>query len=138
MKKPVFVTIIFAALLLLTIKTSAQTDLEKMAASQDVYLKRLDSAMNSNYFITIPDANKILERPSYLKDSAYKCSNGFLRYTFDYLATHIDSTSKGRIFFTFEQYKDDLFAGDIYKNIKTENEKSGGLTPINDIGDEGF
>ncbi|MGZ4049898.1 MAG: hypothetical protein ACXVPU_19870 [Bacteroidia bacterium] len=130
--------IIFMFLLLVTFSASAQQDILKMDVSQEVFKKRLDSAMRSVYFITVSDAEKILGKQSHLKDSTYKYVNGLLRYTFDYVANKIDSTSKGRIFFDFEQYKDDSFSKDIYKNLKTENEKNGGIVAVNDIGDEGF
>lgn len=130
--------IIFIFILLSSVAANAQEDILAMNIDKDAFQKRLDSAMRSCYFITNADAGKILEKPSYLKDSTYRYANGLLRYTFDYLASRIDSTSKGRIFFTYEQYKNDSFSKDIYQSIKTENEKLGSLTAIKNIGDEGF
>ena len=102
------------------------------------YQNKIDSAMVSCYFITNSDAEKILEKPAHLIDSACKFSSNVLRYRFDYVADYKDSTSKGKIFFTFEQYKNDTIAKDIYHTIKSENEKNGSITKMDDIGEDSF
>ena len=130
--------IFFIFLSLLTFSANAQTDVVVINVNKDILQKRLDSAMQARYYITSSDAEKILGNPSHLKDSTYKYAGGLLRYSFNYVIDHPDSLSKGKIFFTFEQYKDELSSKDIYQVIKTENEKGSAITVINDIGDEGF
>ena len=115
----------------------SQTNL--MNAKNNLELKKkIDSAMISSYFITNSDAGKILEKPAHVIDSACKFSSNILRYRFDYVADYKDSTSKGKIFFTFEQYKNDTIAKGIYQSIKSENEKNAPIMILNDIGEESF
>ncbi|MCX6296039.1 MAG: hypothetical protein NTX97_08230 [Bacteroidetes bacterium] len=129
--------ILFCFLLISFLSGYSQQDL--LAAKNNEELqKKLDSALVSSYFITIDDAGKILEKPSHLKDSTYKYSNGILRYSFDYVANYVDSTSKGRLFFSYEQYRDLEMAKNTYTSIKTENEKNNLITALNDIGDDAF
>jgi len=89
-------------------------------------------------FITIEDANKVLEKPTYANDSAYKQSPNLTHYRFDYVAVFKDSTSKGKLFFTYEAYKTDTIAADIFQSIKTENEKLGAITKFDAGANDGF
>lgn len=97
-----------------------------------------DTVMHSWDFITNAEADRILGKPSQIKDSAYRFSSGLLRYKFEYVATYKDSTSKGRIFFMFEQYADTLNTTFIFNNLKKENEKDSKVSNLNDIGTEAF
>jgi hypothetical protein len=99
---------------------------------------QLDSALLSKYYITLSDAEKILEKPAFLKDSTYKLSGGLLRYSFDYIAKSIDSTSKGKISFSLEQYKDTAISKSNYDFIKKQNEKDGAITLLENIGNDAF
>lgn len=116
----------FSQVDLLTAKTRAQL------------VAQLDSALRSKYFITQSEADKILEKPTFLKDSTYKLSSGLLRYSFTYVAKYVDSTSKGRLFFGIEQYKDTLAAKSNFEFLKKQNEKDGNLTTLKDLGDDAF
>lgn len=134
MKKIVFLF----AFLSLTLFANAQKDLLAGQPGTAVLSQRLDSAMRPHFYITPKNASKILGCPAVLKDSMYKYSGGILRFTFNYIAKRIDSTSKGRIFFSFEQYKDTQIAIGTYQSIKAENEKAGTLQALTGYGDEGF
>ncbi len=116
----------------------SQTDLLASANNREALKKTLDSAMIAHYYISIADASKILDQPVYLKDSTYKYSGGILRYTFDYVAKKVDSTSKGRIFFGYEQYTDPQIAKMTYQGIKTENEKNSSSSTLKNIGEDAF
>ncbi len=94
--------------------------------------------MVSKYFISISDAEKILEKPVYLKDSTYKLSGGLLSYSFNYIAKYVDSTSIGKISFSLEQYKDTAIAKSNYEFIKQQNQKEGNITTLNNIGNDAF
>ena len=89
-------------------------------------------------FITVQDASKVLEKPAIANDSAYKFSHNLTHYRFDYVAVFKDSTSKGKLFFTYEQYKTDTIADNVYESIKTENEKIGKINKIEGESDAGF
>jgi hypothetical protein len=130
--------VLFFSFILLTTFVYSQKDLVLTGKNNQALQKLLDSALISNYFITADDADKILEKPSHLKDSTYKFSNGILRYSFDYVANYIDSTSKGRLFFSFEQYNDVEISKSTYQSIKNENEKTGTVIPLSDLSDEAF
>ena len=97
-----------------------------------------DSTYRSNLFISLTDANNILEKPAMLRDSTFKNSTGMIRYTLNYIAVFKDTTSKGRIFFTYEQYKTEPEAKSIFESIKTENAKSAAVKDLTDTGDEAF
>src|SRR4051812_29667875 len=101
MKKPLF----FFLFLLVAFSANSQMDILS-ARTRAALVKNIDSAMRTVYFITTADAEKILGKKVFLKDSAYKFSGNVLRYNLDYIAVFIDSTSKGRLMFNFEQYKD--------------------------------
>jgi hypothetical protein len=116
----------------------SQTDLLAAANNKEALKKTLDSAMIAHYYVSKEDAAKILNQPVYLKDSTYKYSGGILRYTFDYVVKKVDSTSKGRIFFGYEQYTDPQIAKVNYGSIKTENEKTGTITSLKAIGEDAF
>jgi hypothetical protein len=124
---------------LLTFRLSAFSQRDILtAANRAELVKNLDSAMHSTYFISPADAEKILEKPALLTDSTYKFSSGILRYSFDYVAKYVDSTSKGKISFGFEQYKDTLVAKNNYEFIKTENQKDGNFTELKNLGNSAF
>ncbi|MCW3083333.1 MAG: hypothetical protein JWP12_699 [Bacteroidetes bacterium] len=116
----------------------SQTDLLAASNNKEALKKTLDSALIAHYYISNGDAAKILNQPVYLKDSTYKYSGGILRFTFDYLAKKVDSTSKGRVFFSFEQYKDPEIAKVTYQSIKTENEKSSNTSTLKNLGEDAF
>jgi len=98
-----------------------------------------DSVFRSSDFISITEADKILGKPSRLLDSLHKVSSGLLRYKIEYVATYKDSSSKGRIFFMFEQYADASSLKSIYDNIKIENLKTSKLRELKDFAaDEAF
>ncbi len=98
-----------------------------------------DTVMHSYSFITLAEADRILGKPSRLLDSTFKFSSGMLRYKIDYVASYKDSTSKGRIFFMFEQYNDTTIARTTFSSLKAENEKTARLSMVNELGgDESF
>ena len=115
----------------------SQTDL-LTAKTRNQLIANLDSALVSKYFISISDAEKILEKPVYLKDSTYKLSGGLLSYSFNYIAKYVDSTSIGKISFSLEQYKDTAIAKSNYEFIKQQNQKEGNITTLNNIGNDAF
>lgn len=61
-----------------------------------------------------------------------------MRYSFTYVANFVDSTSKGKLFFGFEQYQDDVAAKAVYQSIKTQNANTAAVTEITGLGDEAF
>ena len=117
---------------------SAQIDVTKYANNREALQRMLDSAMVSSYFINTADAATILQKPVFLKDSSYKYASGVLRFTFNYVAKYVDTTSKGALFFGYEQFKDSISAKDIYAFIKTQTTKTTVLTALQNIGDEGY
>lgn len=117
----------------------AQKDLLAGATNTAALKKTLDSAMRPCFYITASQAEMILGQKVVLKDSTYRYSAGILRFSFNYLtAGRIDSTSKGRIFFSFEEFKDAEIARNTCQSIKAENEKSGTVVLLHDMGDEAF
>ena len=135
MKKRTFNLItLLVATLCLTLSHSSRSQNKKLYEA----INYKDTVMHSRDFITNEEANKILGKPAQLHDSAYKFSSGLLRYKVEYVATYKDSTSKGRIFFMFEQYKDEVITKEIYDNLKTENAKTGVVNDLMNYGNEGF
>lgn len=130
--------ILFFIFLSVTFFANAQKDLLAGQTNTAMLQRTLDSAMRPGYYISVKDAGKILGTKVLLKDSMYKYSGGVLRFTFNYIAQRTDSTSKGRIFFSFEQYKDPQIAVSTYQGIRTENEKGGPVEMLNGYGDEAF
>jgi len=131
----------FLFFLILTISSAkAQTAKDLLAGQHttETMQKMLDSAMRPHFYISTEEAEKIIGRKAVLKDSAFKYANGMLRFSFNYIAKRVDSTAKGRIFFSFEQYKDENTATVTYQSIRSENERSGALEIIKDLGDEAF
>lgn len=130
--------IILILLVSLPIFIYSQQDILLAAKTRTELIKNLDSALRSCHFITDADAEKILGKPAHLKDSTYKFSSGVLRYSFNYVADYVDSTSKGRIFFSFEQYKDTAMAKSNYEVLKTENQKGDKFTSLKELGNAAF
>lgn len=128
---------LISLLLFFTHSSFSQKDI-LTAKTRAELLNNLDSALHTCFFISNSDAQKVLEKPVFLKDSTYKFSSGILRYSFDYIATFVDSTSKGRISFSFEQYKDTTIAKANYDYIKSENIKEGNTTEVKNIGNDAF
>ena len=130
---------IISIIIFLSIATLANSQTNLLVGKNlEEIQKILDSAMQSRYFITVSDAQSVLEKPVHLKDSTYKYSGGVLRYSFDYVVSHVDSISKGKMFFSFEQYKNPETAKSIYQSIKSENQKNNSVTALKDIGDDAF
>ena len=121
-------------LLFLTLFLFSQKETSTAENIKEPSKKLHDGSMQSFNFISMADAEKILEKPAHLIDSAYKVSSSVSMYRFDYVADYKDSTSKGKKFFDFEQYKNDTISKDIYQTIKIENEKIGTVISLNDIG----
>jgi hypothetical protein len=133
--------VFFSLFLFTTFNLFSQNDIVVLNVNKNILQKRLDSAMHAFYYVTLADAEKVLQKPAYLKDSSYKCSQGVLRYMFNYHVNKaIDSSAKGRLFFSYEQYANDSIADIIYKSILSENKKTD--TPENlaslEFGNEGF
>ena len=116
----------------------SQLDFTKMPNNKLAVQNILDSAMVSKYFVTTNDAYSIIAKPVFVKDSSYKYSSGVLRYVINYVATYVDSTSKGALFFSFEQYKDTLASNEIYRFMKTQHTNMGSITLLKDLGDEAY
>jgi hypothetical protein len=133
--------VFFSLFLFTTFNLISQNDIVVLNVNKNILQKRLDSAMHAFYYITLADAETVLQRPVFLKDSSYRCTQGVLRYMFNYNVNKaIDSTAKGRLFFSYEQYANDTIASSIYKSFLSENKKTD--TPDNlaelEFGDEGF
>ncbi len=116
----------------------SQIDFTKLPNSKLAVQHILDSAMVSKYFVTAGDARTILNKPAFVKDSSYKFSSGILRYTINYVATYVDSTSKGALYFGFEQYKDTAASNEIYRFMKMQHTTSGTIKQLKDLGDEAY
>ncbi len=110
----------------------SQTETTKLLSKHIV-----DSTYRSINFISLSDAEKIIDKPALLKDSVFKYTASMLRYTLTYIAVYKDSTSKGRIFFTYEQYKDASIAKDIFNTLKSGNAKDS-ITDLPNTGEEAF
>jgi hypothetical protein len=132
--RKVFLFLIFAGI---SYSAHSQTDPFTIKTRTGL-VKSLDSAMRTNYFLSKAEAEKILEKSAVLKDSAYKLSSGVLRYNLDYAAVYVDSTSKGRLTFNFEQYKDTAVARSNYDFIKAENQKDGNFISLKATGNDAF
>ncbi len=113
--------------------------LKSQSSSNYKSINYKDSVLHSYNFITLAEADRILGKSSRLLDSSFKFSSGLLRYKINYVASYKDSTSKGRIFFMFEQYIDTITTKTIYNSLKIENEKTAKVSMVNNLGgDESF
>ncbi len=92
----------------------------------------------SNNFITIADAEKVIEKKSFLKDSSFKSSGGVIRYKLKFRPTYIDSTSKGELFFEYQQWQNEDITKVMYQNFEKEHKKMGYVEDLKNIGDEAY
>jgi len=134
MKYFAFLVILFHS----TLVCNAQTN--KALTSDNIKEKKYPkpNELNSFDFISLTEAENILEKPALLKDSTYRLSSGLMRYSLKYVAIYKDSTSKGQLLLFLEQHKDTLNSKDIYSFIKKQQLNNPTLTALNDLGDEGF
>lgn len=94
--------------------------------------------LKSSNFISISDASRILGKTAIVSDSSSRNTSGLLRCSYTYIVPYKDSTSKGRLFFTYEQYNEIEICKSIFQSLKKENEKSGSLVMLKSYGDEAF
>ncbi len=133
MKKTI---LLFLLLSIITFSYSQNAWLDVKTRAQ--LIANLDSAMLAKYYIDLSEAEKILEKPVFLKDTTYKLSGGILRFSFHYIAKYVDSTSIGRLNFEFQQYKDTLAAKSTYEFLKNVNQNDTSLTSFKELGNNGY
>lgn len=130
-------TLFFFIFSILRFSSFAQTN-----KANDEGVKRIqhdiDSAFHSCNFLPLNEVEHILGKKAILKDSSLKVSNSLIRYALDYVAVYKDSTSKGRIFFSYEQYKDMEVSKDVFKSALAENQSNPFYKSLSDFGNEGF
>ena len=85
-----------------------------------------DSLFKTGHFISVMEAEKILGKGAYVKDSLFKPSAYYTRYLFNYKAEKPDKATQqfGTLFFSFEQYNETATAAGSFLSIKSENEKT--------------
>ena len=132
--KKIFLVLIAFSLSIYTFSSSFNSQTNK-----GIEQSKKDSTLFRSYkFITLSDAEKILEKPVHLRDSLYKFSSGHLIYKLNYVANYKDSTSKGLLYFEFEQWPDSATTKHLYQVLKTQQEKIGVVTPLKNLGDEAY
>ncbi|MEP7171583.1 MAG: hypothetical protein ABI855_19585 [Bacteroidota bacterium] len=115
-------------------------DLLSIRGNRTPLEKLPDSALHSNKFISLAEAEKVLRLSAHVKDSTWKNSAAVSRFTTNFIANASDKKTgqSRRLFFSYEQYQQDATAKDIYASIKAENEKISVVTNLGETGDEGF
>jgi hypothetical protein len=95
-----------------------------------------DSSLTVSQFITLKEVENLFNQPCLLKDSVKKYSGNILRFTFTYLSKSTDEATKSKLFFVFEQYKDNSMVESIYAGLKKENEANGKVKVQEYLGEE--
>jgi hypothetical protein len=126
-KSPLFRKLIFLlAALLIIIKSFAQ--------------QNNSNAAQTYKFITLAEAEKVLDGKAHVKDSTWKNSGGLTRFLTT-IVTNVADKKTGqnrRLFFSYEQYPNENAAKEIYASLKAENEKTLTVSPLAGTGDEAF
>ena len=130
-------TLFFFIFSILSFSSFAQTNKTNEEGVKRIQ-HEIDSTFHSINFFPLSEVEHILKKKAILKDSTLKVSNSLMRYALDYVAVYKDSTSKGRIFFSYEQYKDMEVSKDVFKSTLAENQSNAFYESLSDFGNEGF
>ena len=134
MKSFVFIVVFFAQF----ITSLAQTNSTLTNTKNIPIIYTSIEELYSYNFISSEDAENIVGNKCKLIDSTSRNTGGVLRYSFTYIVPFKDSTSKGRLFFSYEQYKDKSMCQSIFQSLKQENGKSGSINDLIGFGDEAY
>ncbi len=99
-----------------------------------------DTSIHSFYYISLPEAEKIVEQPAYLKDSIWDIEGGIWKFKCFYFASNPDSISKlvAKLYYGFENYNHVSDAKTFIDYIRKQNSQSTPVTNLEQTGDEAF